>query len=116
FGTNISLDEFLQQLQLRSKAPSPQARTVTLMTVHGAKGREFDYVYLVGLAEDILPSFQSRQKGDNSPEMEEERRNCFVAITRAKECLILSRANIYRGWSKQPSRFLVEMNLVQSSA
>lgn len=115
FGTSISLDEFLQQLQLRSKAPSPQAHTVTLMTVHGAKGREFDNVYLIGLAEDMLPSFQSRQKGDNSPEMEEERRNCFVAITRAKECLILSRANSYRGWSKQPSRFLVEMGLAQNS-
>ena len=113
FGSNISLDEFLQQLQLRSKAPSPQAQTVTLMTVHGAKGREFDFVYLIGLAEDILPSFQSRQKGDNSPEMEEERRNCFVAITRAKESLILSRANSYRGWNKLPSRFLIEMGLVQ---
>lgn len=114
FGSNISLDEFLQQLQLRSKAPSPQADTVTLMTVHGAKGREFDFVYLIGLAEDILPSFQSRQKGDDSPEMEEERRNCFVAITRAKEALILSRAHSYRGWAKQPSRFLVEMGFVQS--
>jgi DNA helicase-2/ATP-dependent DNA helicase PcrA len=113
FGRNITLDEFLQQLQLRSKEPSPQPNTVTLMTVHGAKGREFDFVYLIGLAEDILPSFQSRQKGDGSPEMEEERRNCFVAITRAKESLILSRANIYRGWRKQPSRFLVEMGLVQ---
>ncbi|WP_420393249.1 ATP-dependent helicase [Acuticoccus sp.] len=111
FGRNISLDEFLQQLQLRSKAPSPQAHTVTLMTVHGTKGREFDFVYLIGLAEDILPSFQSRQKGDTSPEMEEERRNCFVAITRAKESLILSRAKTYRGWNKQPSRFLVEMGL-----
>ena len=114
FGSSITLDEFLQQLQLRSKAPSPQAHTVTLMTVHGAKGREFDFVYLIGLAEDILPSFQSRQKGDNSPEMEEERRNCFVAITRAKESLILSRANSYRGWTKQPSRFLVEMGLASS--
>lgn len=113
FGRNITLDEFLQQLQLRSKEPSPQPNTVTLMTVHGAKGREFDFVYLIGLAEDILPSFQSRQKGDGSPEMEEERRNCFVAITRAKESLILSRANAYRGWRKQPSRFLVEMGLVQ---
>jgi DNA helicase-2/ATP-dependent DNA helicase PcrA len=113
FGRNITLDEFLQQLQLRSKEPSPQANTVTLMTVHGAKGREFDFVYLIGLAEDILPSFQSRQKGDDSPEMEEERRNCFVAITRAKESLILSRANTYRGWGKQPSRFLVEMGLAQ---
>lgn len=116
FGSSISLDEFLQQLQLRSKAPSPQAHTVTLMTVHGAKGREFDFVYLIGLAEDILPSFQSRQKGDNSPEMEEERRNCFVAITRAKESLILSRANSYRGWTKQPSRFLVEMGLASPNS
>ena len=113
FGRNITLDEFLQQLQLRSKDPSPQPNTVTLMTVHGAKGREFDFVYLIGLAEDILPSFQSRQKGDGSPEMEEERRNCFVGITRAKESLILSRADTYRGWRKQPSRFLVEMGLVQ---
>lgn len=113
FGRNVALDQFLQELQLRSKDPSPQPHTVTLMTVHGAKGREFDLVYLIGLAEDILPSFQSRQKGDASPEMEEERRNCFVAITRAKESLILSRANAYRGWSKSPSRFLVEMGLVQ---
>lgn len=115
FGSSITTDEFLQQLQLRSKAPSPQAHTVTLMTVHGSKGREFDFVYLIGLAEDILPSFQSRQKGDNSPEMEEERRNCFVAITRTKESLILSRANSYRGWSKPPSRFLVEMGLATSA-
>ena len=115
FGRNILLDEFLQQLQLRSKAPSPQPHTVALMTVHGAKGREFDYVYLVGLAEDILPSFQSRQKGEHSPEMEEERRNCFVAITRAKESLILSYASSYRGWPKVPSRFLIEMGLVPPS-
>ncbi len=115
FGQNIPLDQFLQQLQLRSKEPSPQPGTVTLMTVHGAKGREFDIVYVIGLAEDIMPSYQSRQKGDDSPEMEEERRNCFVAITRAKECLILSRADQYRGWQKQPSRFLVEMDLAQSA-
>jgi DNA helicase II / ATP-dependent DNA helicase PcrA len=114
FGRNITLDEFLQQLQLRSKDPSPQPNTVALMTVHGAKGREFDFVYLIGLAEDILPSFQSCQKSDGSPEMEEERRNCFVAITRAKESLILSRAKTYRGWRKQPSRFLVEMGLVHA--
>lgn len=111
FGRGVTLDQFLQQLQLRSKEPSPRPGSVALMTVHGAKGREFDIVHLVGLAEDILPSFQSRQKGDNSAEMEEERRNCFVAITRARECLVLSYARKYRGWSKQPSRFLVEMGL-----
>jgi len=89
--------------------------TVTLMTVHAAKGREFDYVYVTGLAEDIFPSFQSKQKGEKSAEMEEERRNCFVAITRAKECLILSRAARYRNWLKTPSRFLIEMGLVSST-
>jgi DNA helicase-2/ATP-dependent DNA helicase PcrA len=112
-GRNVPLDQFMQELQLRSKVPSPKPDTVTLMTVHGAKGREFDFVYVIGLAEDTMPSFQSRQKGDSSPEMEEERRNCFVAITRAKESLILSRAGSYCGYAKQPSRFLVEMGFVE---
>lgn len=111
-GRDAPLDQFLQELQLRSKEPTPKPGTVALMTVHGAKGREFDYVYVVGLAEDVMPSYQSRKQGDNSPEMEEERRNCFVAITRTKECLVLSRADNYRGWKKAPSRFLVEMDLV----
>lgn len=111
-GSSIPIDQFLQELQLRSKEPTPNPNAVTLMTIHGAKGREFDLVYVIGLAEDVMPSFQSRKKGDASPEMEEERRNCFVAITRSKECLILSRAEKYRGWEKAPSRFLSEMQLV----
>jgi len=111
-GKNVPLDQFLQELQLRSKEPAPKPGAATLMTIHGAKGREFDFVYVVGLAEDIMPSFQSKKKGDQSPEMEEERRNCSVAITRTKECLILSRGQSYRGWPKMPSRFLVEMGLV----
>jgi len=111
-GRNAPLEQSLQELQLRSKEPTPKAETVTLMTIHGAKGKEFDFVYVVGLAEDIMPSFQSRQKGDHSAEMEEERRNCFVAITRTKECLVLSRAGAYRGWAKEPSRFLTQMDLV----
>lgn len=111
-GKNVPLDQFLQELQLRSKEPTPKPDTVTLMTIHGAKGREFDFVYVIGLAEDIMPSFQSKKKGEQSPEMEEERRNCFVAITRTKECLVLSRGKSYRGWQKEPSRFLVEMGLV----
>jgi DNA helicase-2/ATP-dependent DNA helicase PcrA len=108
-------DQFLQELQLRSKEPSPKPGVVTLTTIHGAKGGEFDCDYVIGLAEDVMPSFQSRKKGDQSPEMEEERRNCFVAITRAKECLILSRAKSYLGWLKPPSRFLVEMGLIEQT-
>ncbi len=110
-GRDAPLEQFLQELQLRSKEPAQKPNTVSLMTIHGAKGREFDIVYVIGLAEDVMPSFQSKQKGDRSPEMEEERRNCFVAITRTKECLIMSWAERYRGWVKRPSRFLVEMQL-----
>jgi DNA helicase-2/ATP-dependent DNA helicase PcrA len=114
-GKGAPLDQLLQELQLRSKEPSPKPDSVALMTIHGAKGKEFDCVYVIGLAEDVMPSFQSRQKGDRSPEMEEERRNCFVAITRTKERLVLSRAQVYRGWAKEPSRFLVEMELVKEN-
>ena len=104
-----SLDRFLQELQLRSKEPVPAPGTVTLTTIHGAKGLEFDTVYLIGLAEEVLPSWQSVQRGDGSAALEEERRECFVAITRTRRRLILSRARRYRGWSKKPSRFLSEM-------
>ena len=97
---------------MHSKETPIPLGTVTLMTIHGAKGKEFDHVYLVGLVEDELPSFQSKKKGDESPEMEEERRNCFVAITRTIKTLTLSYAKEYRGYFKEPSRFLEEMELI----
>lgn len=111
---SASLDYFLQQLQLSSKEPVPEPGTVSLATIHGAKGLEFDTVFLIGLAEDVLPSWQSVQKGDGSAALEEERRGCFVAITRTKKRLILSRAHRYRGWHKEPSRFLEEMGLLEA--
>jgi DNA helicase-2/ATP-dependent DNA helicase PcrA len=111
-GDTITLEAFLQELQMHSKEPSTDPNTVVLMTIHGAKGKEFDHVYLIGLVDDELPSFQSKQKGDDSPEMEEERRNCFVAITRTIKTLTLSYAEKYRGWPKKPSRFLFEMRLL----
>jgi len=111
-GDEITLEAFLQELQMHSKEPPLKPNVVILMTIHGAKGKEFDHVYLIGLVDDELPSFQSKQKGDNSPEMEEERRNCFVAITRTIKTLTLSYAERYRGWQKEPSRFLFEMGLL----
>lgn len=72
---------------------------------------EFSHVYLVGMAEDQLPSFQAKKAGDDSREMQEERRNCFVAITRTMESLNLTYADRYNGWRKPPSRFLSEMGL-----
>jgi len=108
---NAGLDQFLQQLDLRSKEPSPPAECVRLMTIHAAKGTEAEYVYVIGMAEENIPSFQSIKKGNDSAEMEEERRNCFVAITRTKEQLTLSTASQYRSWPKKPSRFITEMGL-----
>ncbi len=111
-GAEIGLEAFLHELQMRSKESLPQGDAVRLYTIHASKGKEFDHVYLIGLVEDELPSFQSIKKGDRSPELEEERRNCFVAITRASRSLTLSYAKLYRGWSKEPSRFLREMGLL----
>ena len=70
---------------------------------------EFKHVYLIGLVEDELPGYYARKKGDQSDEMREERRNCFVAITRAEESLTLTFSGRYFGYAKQPSRFLNEM-------
>jgi DNA helicase-2/ATP-dependent DNA helicase PcrA len=112
-GGEPELAEFVQGLALRPKEPPPDPTAVSVLTVHASKGLEFDTVYLIGLAESVMPSWQSTQKGDASQEMEEERRNCFVAITRTKEKLILSRAKSYRNWSKEPSRFLREMGLLE---
>jgi len=113
-GMPTDLERFLQELDLRSKEPPVRPNTVRLMTIHGAKGNEFDHIYLVGLAEDVLPSFYSKKKGDKSPQFEEERRNCFVAVTRCQKTLTLSHAERYSGWTKAPSRFLQEMGLSQS--
>jgi DNA helicase-2/ATP-dependent DNA helicase PcrA len=110
-GADVKLEQFLQELSMRSKEPPVKPNTVTLMTIHAAKGREFDRVFVAGLAEGILPSFQSIKAGDNSSEMEEERRNCFVAITRTRERLCLTYSAVYRGYRKKPSRFLSEMGL-----
>jgi DNA helicase-2/ATP-dependent DNA helicase PcrA len=109
---SLSLGQFLQELALANKTPEAPSNVVRCLTVHSSKGLEFQHVYLVGMAEDQLPSFQSKKAGDDSREMQEERRNCFVAITRAVETLTMSYGQKYNGWRKQPSRFLFEMGLL----
>jgi DNA helicase-2/ATP-dependent DNA helicase PcrA len=111
----ITLGMFLQEFDLLSKEAEPDEQSVQCLTIHASKGKEFDHIYLVGMVEDELPSFQSKKKGDHSIEMEEERRNCFVAITRAKETLTMSYSNKYNGWIKKPSRFLYEMGVLETN-
>lgn len=112
----MSLGQFLQELALANKTPEAPPTAVRCLTIHGSKGMEFHHVFLVGMAEDQLPSFQSKKAGDDSREMQEERRNCFVAITRTIESLTLSYAQRYNGWRKEPSRFLFEMGLLERDA
>jgi len=109
FGDDPTLSQFLQELDLRQKTSPPKDGDVQCLTIHLAKGQEFQHVYLVGLVEDQLPSYYAKQKGDKSREIEEERRNCFVAITRVQGTLTLTFARTYSGYSKEPSRFLKEM-------
>jgi DNA helicase-2/ATP-dependent DNA helicase PcrA len=109
-GGSVSLHVFLQEMDLSPKSKSLTRDCVRLQTVHTAKGAEFDNVYVVGLAEDQFPTYFAIKNGDAA--IQEERRNCFVAITRTSRKLYLSYAGSYFGWSKQPSRFLQEMGLI----
>ena len=108
----VTLNVLLQGLDLRSKMPIPPNDAVPCFTIHASKGMEFDHVYLVGLVEDQLPSWAAVKKGDDSREMQEERRNCFVAITRVQESLTLTYPHEVSGRTKEPSRFLREMGFV----
>jgi DNA helicase-2/ATP-dependent DNA helicase PcrA len=86
-----SLDDFLAGVSLRTDADSLKDGdgAVTLMTLHAAKGLEFPVVAMVGLEEGVLPHSRAR---DDMNQMEEERRLCFVGITRAQERLILTKS------------------------
>lgn len=108
---DLSLHNFLQELDLRAKVKPPPKDAVRCLTIAASKGMEFRHVFLIGLVEDELPGYYARKKGDTSDDMREERRNCFVAITRAEETLTLTYAESYSGYQKQPSRFLAEMGL-----
>ena len=110
-GEDVSLHQLLHELDLTSKTPPKPAEAIPCFTIHASKGMEFGHVYLMGLVEDQLPSWAAVKKGDNSLEMQEERRNCFVAITRAQKSLTMSFATQVFGWAKQPSRFLTEMGI-----
>ena len=113
FGSEgVSLHHLLQELDLRSKTPIPPSGAVPCFTIHASKGMEFAHVYLAALVEDQLPSWAAVKRGDDSHQMQEERRMCFVGITRAQNSLTLTYSSEVFGWSKEPSRFLGEMELL----
>jgi DNA helicase-2/ATP-dependent DNA helicase PcrA len=104
--------EFLQELSLfaETDAADSNITPVTLMTIHAAKGLEFDSVYLTGLEEGLLPHAASSESEDG---LEEERRLCYVAMTRARKRLTLSfsdRRLVYGEWRDcEISRFVREI-------
>jgi DNA helicase-2/ATP-dependent DNA helicase PcrA len=108
-----TLARFLERVSLVNQdeeSKNVSHERVTLMTVHAAKGLEFDLVILTGLEEDTFPHSRSR---DDADELEEERRLCYVAITRARKRLYLLNARQRRFFGQDkmlmPSRFLSDI-------
>ena len=109
---SVNLGDFLEEITLISDVSNHQSDgdEVTLMTLHSAKGLEFNIVFLVGMEEGLFPHNMSIME-DN---LEEERRLCYVGITRAKERLYLTNAKRRMLYGKEqqnmPSRFISEIN------
>jgi DNA helicase-2/ATP-dependent DNA helicase PcrA len=113
-GGRQALTAFLESVSLVSDVDNLEEKpdAITLITLHQAKGLEFRVVFIVGMEEGLLPHMRSIDSGDPG-EMEEERRLCYVGITRAKERLYLLRAfrRGFRGGSEpsKPSRYLADI-------
>ena len=111
-GEDATLSGFLEEVALISDLDSydENADSVVMMTLHSAKGLEFPYVFIVGMEDGIFPGELSRY---NEEDMEEERRLCYVGITRAKKELYLSSASTRmmfgRTQRNPPSDFLEEL-------
>lgn len=113
FGEDLTLEEFLQQISLQSGESEESSKdTVKLMTIHAAKGLEFPVVFIMGFTESIFPSSKTIENRGEAG-LEEERRLCYVAITRAMERLFLMDSEGYSqsGAKKLPSRFLDEIGI-----
>ena len=114
FG-EVSLDDFLNEISLVSDVTehSEGNNKVSLMTVHSVKGLEYDYVFIIGMEEGIFPHYNSIMEGTNEA-IEEERRLCYVAITRAKKKLwiINTKKRMLYGQTQvnAPSRFIDEID------
>jgi len=130
-----SLKNFMESLNMELESgeqgklsfdPNQGPDMVRVMTIHSAKGLEFKYVFLVNLVDRRFPTSERKEQIEipenliketipsGDVHLEEERRLCYVAMTRAKEKLFLTSADSYGGArKKKPSRFLMEMNFVK---
>ncbi len=110
----LSLDEFLNDISLQSDQDQIEENAITIMSIHAAKGLEFEHLFVIGLEEEFFPLLG---EGTN---MEEERRLGYVAITRAKSDLTLCYVDsrFYKGRRKMidKSRFLGEAGLIQDTS
>ena len=112
---SATLEDFLDEISLVSDLAEHQdgSNRVSLMTVHSVKGLEYDYVFIVGMEEGIFPHYNAINDGSQSA-IEEERRLCYVAITRAKKKLYIlaakSRMLFGNTNINKPSRFIEEIN------
>ena len=110
----LTLDEFLNDISLQSDQDEVDGNAITIMSIHAAKGLEFEHLFVIGMEEEFFPLL-----GDGC-NMEEERRLGYVAITRAKSDLTLcySDSRFYKGRRKQlkKSRFLGEAGLIQHAS
>jgi DNA helicase-2/ATP-dependent DNA helicase PcrA len=111
-SSEIPLSVFLQELDLRDKSEKVPENSFELITIHGSKGLEFQNVYLIGMVNDILPSYNSIKPTSKPELLEEERRSCYVAITRTQQSLTITYSSMYWNWPKEPSIFLTEMDLI----
>lgn len=111
----VDVPAFLEEMALMSSADTAAEQQVTLMTLHAAKGLEFSVVFLAGLEEGILPHARVFDSG-KADDIEEERRLCYVGVTRAREELFVSCASSRTQFGQigynMPSRFLDEMGLI----
>jgi DNA helicase-2/ATP-dependent DNA helicase PcrA len=108
-----TIEDFLERIALSSPGDQSAVEQVALMTIHIAKGLEWPVVFITGMEDGLFPSLREREGTSEDAALEEERRLAYVAITRAREQLVMSHARTRRTWGEiriqQPSRFLDDL-------
>jgi DNA helicase II / ATP-dependent DNA helicase PcrA len=108
------LDEFMEHLDKVTNAKKESANSVQLMTIHKSKGLEFKTVFVMGVSENLLPHYRALEEASDSKLAEEERRLCYVAVTRAERKCFISSVLTYNGKDAGASRFIDEMGLLNA--